>query len=274
MKQFDTTRPEFAPYGFTCERWTPVAMPRADRHSEIELNFLASGSLTYLVGGHRDTIHPGQMGLFWAAIPHQIVEFDGDDPYFVVTLPLNEFMRSGVDADIVNRTLQGEVLVSSVQDERDLASFQRWESDLASRDPALARAAQLEIQARLLRFAHDKSIGGTAEPVDDLSTADQLACYIARHFYQPLTSASIAKAVDLHPNYAMSLFRKTFGISITSFITQHRLSEAQRLLVTTNRSVLDVSLASGFQSLSRFNEVFRKVCGCSPRKFRANHRVT
>lgn len=51
MPQFDQKRRDFAPYGFTCERWLPTLMPRSDRHNEIELNLLEQGALTYLLGG-------------------------------------------------------------------------------------------------------------------------------------------------------------------------------------------------------------------------------
>ena len=51
MKRFDSNRPEFSPYGFTCERWTPAGMPRPDRHNEIEVNLLGADTLTHLFGG-------------------------------------------------------------------------------------------------------------------------------------------------------------------------------------------------------------------------------
>ena len=71
----------------------------------------------------------------------------------------------------------------------------------------------------------------------------------------------------------MSLFRQAFGTTITDFIVQHRISHAQRLLVTTDDSVLEIAFASGFQSLSRFNEAFKKLCGCPPREFKRRHRI-
>jgi AraC-like DNA-binding protein len=55
---------------------------------------------------------------------------------------------------------------------------------------------------------------------------------------------------------------------MTTFITQHGISHAQRLLVTTGDAILDVALAAGFQSLSGFNEAFKAACGCSPRDYR------
>jgi AraC-like DNA-binding protein len=70
----------------------------------------------------------------------------------------------------------------------------------------------------------------------------------------------------------MNLFRRTFGTTITTFITHHRITHAQRLLVTTDDAILDIALAAGFQSLSRFNEAFKQTCGCPPRDYRRAHR--
>jgi AraC-like DNA-binding protein len=275
MKQFDRARPEFSPYGFTCEMWKPARMPRPDRHNEIEINLLIAGSLSYLFGGHRTTIEAGRLAVFWAAIPHQIVAFNGEEPYFVVTLPLSEFLRAGLATDVVHRVLHGELLMDSAADDCDRPKFLQWERDLRMSDPACERAARLEVQARLLRLARGLSDqatkrGSTAE----LSRADQLACYIARNYQEPLTSQSIASANGVHPNYAMNLFRQTFGTTMTTFITEHRISHAQRLLATTDDAILNVALASGFQSLSRFNEVFKATCGCAPRDYRRMHRAT
>ncbi|MFN3148855.1 helix-turn-helix domain-containing protein [Bremerella sp.] len=273
MKQFDTSRPEFSPYGFTCEVWTPARMPRPDRHNEVELNLLTSGSLTYLFGGQRTTIEAGSLAIFWAAIPHQIVDFDSKSPYFVLTLPLSDFLQIGLDRKVMNRILDGELLHSKPHAETDILSFQQWEFDLRNSDAALRHAASMEVQARLLRFARGVSEGVTVRSSADLSRADKLACYIAQNYQKALTIQAVADAVNLNANYASGLFRNTFGTTITSFIVQHRISHAQRLLVTTRDAILDVALASGFQSLSRFNEAFKKACGCSPREYRNVHQI-
>lgn len=272
MKRFDTKRPEFSPYGFTCECWTPARMPRPDRHNEVELNLLTSGSLTYLLGGNRMTIEAGTLAIFWAAIPHQIVDFDGDSPYFVVTVPLSEFLKAGLNLSVVDRILKGELLTDQMQDESDLLALQRWEQDLGSDDSTLQLAVELEVQARLLRFARGTVPAATRSSLTMLSRADQLACYIAQNYQQPLTAQSIGEAVGVHPNYAMNLFRRTFGTTTTTFIVQHRISHAQRLLVSTNDAILNIALEAGFQSLSRFNEAFKAACGSSPRAYRKAHR--
>lgn len=151
----------------------------------------------------------------------------------------------------------------------DEARFEQWESDLHSDDATCERAALLEIQARLLRMAQSlPKRAQTRAPDPNLSKADQLACHIAQNYAEQLTAVDIAKAGGLHPNYAMNLFRKAFGTTMTDFITQHRISHAQRLLVTTADPVIEIAFASGFQSLSRFNDAFKRACACAPRDYR------
>ncbi len=272
MKRFDSARPEFFPYGFTCELWAPSRMPRPDRHNEIEINLLRSGSLTYLLGGRRVTLAARTVSVFWAAIPHQIVEFDGAEPYFVVTVPLSAFLAAGLDLGVVNRVLEGELVIDSAVDPCDDLKFEQWERELRRPDPGVERAARLEVQARLLRLSRVLSAQpALRHPEPTLSRADQLACYIARNYHLPLTSERIAAASGVHANYAMNLFRRAFGTTMSTFITQHRISHAQRLLVTTEDPIVSIAFAAGFQSLSRFNEAFKAACGCSPRQYRKQH---
>ena len=247
-------------------------MPRPDRHNEIEINLLTAGSLSYLLGGHRTTITAHRLAVFWAAIPHQIVEFEGESPYFVVTLPLTDFLRIGLEPSFVSRVLHGELVIDPSVHETDRLKFQQWERELSMGDLTTERAARLEVEARMLRLARGSSKKATTKYRDlQLSRADELACYIARNYQQSLTASSIAEANGVHPNYAMNLFRQTFGTTMNHFLTEHRISHAQRLLVTTDDAILNIALASGFQSLSRFNEAFKMACGCSPRDYRKAH---
>ena len=152
MKRFDSARAVFSPYGFTCELWAPAPMPRPDRHNEIEINLLRSGSLTYLLGGTRTTIRAGRLALFWAAVPHQIVAWEGTAPYHVVTLPLGWFLAAGFPAAFAQAVLKGEIVSTPAAIAADEARFQQWEADLLAENPVRERAALLEIHARLLRL--------------------------------------------------------------------------------------------------------------------------
>jgi AraC-like DNA-binding protein len=279
---FDPDRPDFTPYGLTCVHWRPSPMRRPDHHNEIELNFIESGTLTYLLGGKKIVVAPGRINAFWAAIPHQIIDFGRDTSYYVATIPLQYFLQWRLPDHFVQPLLQGH-LVNEPTDERaesDSRLFAHWETDLDK--PELERPVLLEIQARLLRLALSvptqrkrtaKRDRLAIVPDSGLNKVEQLACFIAQRYTEQITVQQIADAVKLHPNYAMNLFQKTFGTTLINYLTQHRVSHAQRLLATTDLTVADAAFSSGFNSISRFNDAFRRACGCTPREYRRSHRL-
>jgi AraC-like DNA-binding protein len=107
----------------------------------------------------------------------------------------------------------------------------------------------------------------------DAEDLHDMACCIAQNYTEPLTIDDISREVGLHPNYAMGLFKKTFGTTLIDYLTRHRVSHAHRLLATTDDKIVDVAFSSGFSSISRFNEAFRRACGSSPRDYRKQHEL-
>lgn len=278
MKHFDNTRPRFAPYGFSCETWMPLEMSRADQHDEIELNYLTEGSLTYLMGGRRVSVPAQRLTIFWAAVPHQIVEHTGNSPYFVATIPFSWFLKWGIPSNLHMRILHWEMVVdpADIEPARERFMFEQWSEDVD--DEALVPAVALEIQARLLRMARhmsdDVETVETQVPLqlESQNKAEQMACHISRCYEERLTVPQIAAAVDLHPDYAATLFKKTFGTTIVNFITRHRIAHAQRLLLTTEDQIISIASDSGFDSLSRFNRAFKQLTGVTPRDYRRAQR--
>lgn len=281
MTSFDPARPDFAPYGFTCVRWRPSVMTRPDRHNEIEINLLRSGALTYLLGGRKVRVEARRLSVFWAAMPHQIIQFENTTEYFVATLPLAWFIQCRLPEKLVRALLQGKVIAENdlQSAQGDLQLLERWEDDLHGEGRELQRAVLLELEARLLRLASSSvsrsnaaaSAGRSSR--SELTKVEQMAGLIAQRYMQPLTVEEIGKHVGLHPNYAMGLFKRGVGTTLVDYITKHRVSHAQRLLATTDIKIVEVALSSGFASMSRFNAAFRKECGCPPREYRRQHRL-
>jgi AraC-like DNA-binding protein len=273
-KHFDQARDDFAPYGLTCELWEPREMPRADRHNEIELNLLDQGELVYLMGGRRVTMSAGRLTAFWAAVPHQIVEYSSHTQYFVTTVPLAWVLHWELPQHIVRALLHGGSVEERTNEraELDRAMFAQWQKDLDLASAERRQAVLLELKARLLRLSETCQAHETMSAQRDVPhAAEQMATYIAMNYPQQITVADVARSVSMHPDYASALFRKAFGITPHHFITQHRISHAQRMLLTSTSKVLEIALESGYNSLSRFNATFRKLCGCTPRQYRALH---
>lgn len=281
---FDPDRPDFTPYGFSCVRWNPSPMRRPDHHNEIELNMIVRGSVSYLLGGRRVQLDTGTLNVFWAAIPHQIVEFARGTEYFVATIPLAWFLQCKLTDRFVQPLLHGEVLSERLEEHLpwDIGLFSRWEADLQHQDDEVRHVVMLELEARLRRMISTLPLAvasptpkakarATSLQGGELNKVEQIACLIAQRYTEQLTVTEIGRAVGLHPNYAMGLFKKAFGTTLLDYLVNHRISHAQRLLATTNEKIVDVAFSSGFNSISRFNETFRRACGCTPREYRARH---
>jgi AraC-like DNA-binding protein len=279
MHHFDSRRRDFAPYGFTCEVWEPRQMPRPDRHDEIEINFLDRGSLTYLMGGQRVTVHARRVSAFWAAVPHQIVAFDNVNYYYVVTVPFGWVLQWGLPEQLMVALTQGQIVADTrcTRPALDRQLFEQWHEDVEGRR-STNNVVVLELRARLLRLAEsvvdeDRTpavVGNNSSPLQqtNLEKAESMACFVARNYTSRIQVKDIAGCVGLHPDYAATLFRKTFGTTLNVLITRHRVAHAQRQLVTTDERVLDIAHDSGFDSLSRFNRAFKQIAGLTPREYR------
>ena len=85
----------------------------------------------------------------------------------------------------------------------------------------------------------------------------------------PLSLPSIAENCNLSLRQIERLFHKYRGVTPSQYYLSIRLSHAKQLLLNTNRSVIDISIATGFETQSYFTACYRKFFGSSPR----NHRT-
>jgi len=104
-----------------------------------------------------------------------------------------------------------------------------------------------------------------AEPVDVWKTRK----FIEEHWSEELSLRRLAKAVNVHPNYLSEKFKQITGINFVEYVARTRFEKACRLLRDHDLRIIEIAFAAGFQSLSQFNRVFKRLCGKSPTQFRA-----
>ena len=92
--------------------------------------------------------------------------------------------------------------------------------------------------------------------------------YIAAHYAEPLRIADVATQLHLSPDYFATLFRQTVGESFNAYLMRIRIEESKLLLLSTNDSLTDIAIATGFPDQSYFCKVFKKHIGISPGKYR------
>jgi AraC family transcriptional regulator len=91
-------------------------------------------------------------------------------------------------------------------------------------------------------------------------------------FPETLTHDLLANAVGVHPVHLASEFRKHFKCTIGEYVRRLRVEHASRELATSDASLLEIALTSGFADQSHFSKVFKKLAGMTPTQFRTNLR--
>ncbi len=93
--------------------------------------------------------------------------------------------------------------------------------------------------------------------------------YILEHQAEELSLGQVAKAVNTSTFYFCKMFKKITGINFTDYLSRVRIEKAKNLLLNPNLRVSEIAFEVGFQSLTHFNRVFKKLLGESPTKYRA-----
>lgn len=93
--------------------------------------------------------------------------------------------------------------------------------------------------------------------------------YIHEHQAEDLSLGQVAKAVNTSTFYFCKIFKKYTGISFTDYLSRVRIEKAKNLLLNPNLRVSEIAYEVGFQSLTHFNRVFKRILGQSPTEYRA-----
>ena len=93
--------------------------------------------------------------------------------------------------------------------------------------------------------------------------------FIEQHSGEELSLRKVAEAVNISANHLSEKFKQVTGVNFVDYVARARFETARDLLRHSNRRVSEIAFAAGFQSLSQFNRVFKKLSTKSPTEFRA-----
>jgi transcriptional regulator GlxA family with amidase domain len=89
-----------------------------------------------------------------------------------------------------------------------------------------------------------------------------------RSYAEPLDVPALARVASVSPAHFIRTFRATFGETPHRYLQRRRVERAMFLLRATDRSVTDICLDVGFNSLGTFTRSFHDIVGEAPAKYR------
>lgn len=92
--------------------------------------------------------------------------------------------------------------------------------------------------------------------------------YLDTHYMQRITLDQLSRDFYISKYYLIHIFKEQFGMSVTTYLQNVRITHAKQLLRFTDKSVEEVGLSCGIGELNYFSRVFKEVEGISPSAYR------
>ncbi len=97
--------------------------------------------------------------------------------------------------------------------------------------------------------------------------------FLEKHFTENNQVTFYADKLNITANYLNIRCKKKLGVTASEIIQQRVILEAERLLITTNMSVKEITFALGFSDTGYFNHYFKKKRNKTPGQFRSSYNI-
>ena len=178
------------------------------------------------------------------------------------------FSNDVVDPDIIKEVSLGPRIVTNptqtllvlIERIRILRISKRKESHIRFMQEHMLNAALMEIIEKGIKLD---------TPKRNLSPAIEKAIfYIMTDVGKKFSLEEIASLCHLSPSYFSTLFRQETGKAFIKYVNDMRIEKAKILLQENKKSVLDISLECGFNTLTHFIKIFKQITGLTPSQYR------
>jgi AraC family transcriptional regulator len=113
-----------------------------------------------------------------------------------------------------------------------------------------------------------KQFGGADKPLD-LKRLTRVTEFINASVERTFTVNELASVACMSPAHFSRSFKAATGTAPHEYVSRQRLDLAKRLLLASDRLLVDIAYATGFSSQANFNRAFRKAVGTTPSAYRA-----
>ena len=102
----------------------------------------------------------------------------------------------------------------------------------------------------------------------DIASVQTVASYLSDHYASDIPLERLTQIACMGTTKLKTCFKKYYDCTITEYIQQRRMSQAEYLLTNTNLTIGQIAQTVGYSTSSRFAELFRKSTGLLPGEFR------
>lgn len=235
--------------------------------SEFQLNYITEGSGILETRTGKYHLQPGSVFMLFPGEWHRYrpdkrtgwrehyLGFDGDYAKRLVSLSLFRIEQPVLHLGFQDKVLQAFYrLIDEVKEEK--SGYQQ-----------VAAGICIEFLASILSSIKNREFEGK----DIERKIRKARIFFRDNLEQPIDVEKLAYDLNIGYSYFRKMFKKFTGISPVQYHLLLRLQKARELLVSTDKSIKEIAVQLGFQSIFYFTRIFKKKMGIPPSELRKNH---
>lgn len=244
-------------------------------HPEIEIVYVEAKKGIRHIGDHISTYEGSDLALIGSYIPHLNFDYGVKTTVETVVVQLREtFFEDGLKT-LPELTSVIELFEKAKTGIAFYGETKRVAGERLKKLSTLTQFNQLMELLSLFQFlaGSNEYIKLKVRPVSSHTILKQqerihqIYQHVEEHFKEAIDTNALAKKVCLSVPVFCRYFKKATKLTYTDFVNQYRINYAKKLLLQ-NKNVTEACFESGFENLSYFNRLFKKITGESPSKFK------
>lgn len=244
-------------------------------HDEVEIIYVRKGPLMVEIDGQKFIGDDGAVYIVSPGVLHMMAAPETPVDYFTFLFPMEFISFQTKDAledevffplrnhtrgfrpDVANRNLLGKLI--PILDE------------LAAENGKMGTHRQIQVRIRLLQVVdllveYDQLEAKTGRASGGLEK--EILIYIQDNYHEHISLAELSEHFHLSEKYMSRFFSERFHMTLTQYVNYVRLKYARHLLESTDLSVTEIAMKSGYPNVSYFIRKFSAAVGEPPLRYR------
>ena len=247
-------------------------------HPEYELVYIEGATATRHVGDHISTYQKSDLVLIGSNMPHLNFDHGVKTNYRMEVLHIKPSFRKSFANEMPELNQICELFD---QAQFGIAFNGETKNSIGKRIKELHTLAPFQLFVEVMQLLEELSNSNEYTLLHDKPFVNRFSlkeqkrmrtiyAYIDEHYQGKITVNEIASLCNLSKPAFCRYFKKATGNSFVAFLNQYRISQAKRLLLM-GKNITETCFDCGFESLSYFNRIFKKVTLENPSEFKKRH---
>lgn len=270
------------PYAFHHVNLTETKIPW-HWHEEVEFNYIVSGTAVFSTTNQSQVFQKGEAFFINTNVLCTMeAQTDGQPciidshlfhPVFLGSHFKSIFSTRYLEPVLQNRNLEFFELRGGTSCQKKLLELLRQAALLQKKEHVEFQTRNIFSDIWLLLL---QEIRERKPAVNSLNSTRQdriqtMLTFIRQNYQEKLSLEDIAYSASISKSECLRCFRTGIHRTPFEYLQDYRMEMAERLLRSTNDSILDIALQTGFSNSAYFGKIFRETHEISPGLYRKMH---